>query len=179
MVVATVSALLVPAAAQAQAEPATGARVEAIVTVGWGRLARWDDERRYGSGLNVGASLVIRRRAGGVGMALTFDRTFGIAAGPTALSANLRYYFRGGEQVQPYLIGGLGMLRLDARRVAVVPPGRSANDIGFGPNLGFGLVTTTDRRAFTGPEVQWQDGTWRSSLNMTFRRICAGVGIAR
>ena len=169
------AALALPAEAQAQTRDNDGARVEAIVTLGWGRLWQWESSQRFRGGINVGAALIIRGDSG-LAVSLGADRTLGLTAAPMTFSANARYYFRSDERVQPYVIAGLGLLRLSRRGVPLTVGRARATDVGFGPNLGAGVAITNDSLAIVVPEVQWLEGSWRSPLNMSITRITGGIG---
>lgn len=166
--------LVLPGSASAQTTPREGVRVEAMVTVGWGRLWRWDDDTRFGSGLNIGGQVVVRGESG-FGFSVGWDRTVGLRSAPTIFSTNLRYYFNSTDRVQPCLIAGFGVLRIDRRGL----PGSAradSVDVGFGPNLGVGLAFVDENFVAALPEVQWGDGTWRSPLNLSITRFAVGAG---
>jgi hypothetical protein len=167
--------LAIPGPVSAQAAAAEGTRVEAIVTVGWGRLWRWHSPARFGSGLNVGGTVVVRAKSG-LAFSAGVDRTFGLGSAPTAFTTNLRYYFRSTDRVQPYLIAGLGVLRIDRRGLPAGAGRAEAFDVGFGPNLGLGLAFADDQVVAPLPELQWLEGAWRSPLNLSVIRISSGAG---
>jgi opacity protein-like surface antigen len=166
--------LALPGSVSAQTA-AEGTRVEAVVTVGWGRLWRWQSSARFGSGLNVGGTIVVRAKSG-LAMSAGVDRTIGLASAPTAFTTNLRYYFRSADRAQPYLIAGFGVLRVDRRGLPANSGRADAIDVGYGPNLGIGLAFVDDHIAVPLPELQWLDGTWRSPLNLASTRISTGAG---
>ena len=160
------------------AAPNSGARVEAVVTVGWGRLWRWESQTRFGSGLNIGGTVIVRGDSG-VGLSVGVDRTLGVASAPTAFSTNLRYYFRSGHSVQPYLMAGLGALWIDKRGLPANAGRADGIDVGFGPNLGMGLAYLNDRATWSLPEVQWLEGSWLSPFNLSITRVGGGAGYSR
>ena len=168
--------LALSSSASAQRSETAGTRVEALVTVGWGRVWRHrSGSTRFGSGPNIGGSVVVRAKSG---MAFSIDvhRTFGVGSAPTVFSANLRYYFRSTDRAQPYVIAGLGMVRIDRRGLPATAGRADSIDVGFGPNLGAGLALVDNHFVATLPEVQWADGTWRSPLNLSVTRIAVGAG---
>lgn len=167
----------VPAAAAAQENADRGTRLEAVVTVGWGRLWQWESNQPKRAGINVGGALILHGDSG-LALSLGADRTFGIAAAPLAFSANLRYYFRSDERVQPYVIVGLGALRLDRRALPLAGARSRPIVYGFGPNLGAGVAIATGNVVGVAPEFQWLEGGWRSPLNMSITRVAGGIGLA-
>ena len=178
-------ALVLMASTHAAAQPPQngeaqngGTRLEAIVTVGWGRLWRWGSHTRFGSGLNIGGT-VIGRSGSGIGLSVGVDRTLGVASAPTAFSTSLRYYFRSNHSVQPYLLAGLGVLWIDKRGLPAKAGRAEGIDVGFGPNLGLGLAYLNDRATWSVPEVQWLEGSWRSPLNLSVTRVVGGAGYSR
>lgn len=170
------AALALPAEAPAQTSDNDGARVEAIVTLGWGRLWQWESNQRFGGGVNIGGAVIVRSKAG-LAISLGADRTLGLTAAPMTFSANARYYFRSDERVQPYLIAGLGVLRLNRRGIPLTG-GRPTKpiDVGFGPNLGAGVAIMNESLIVIVPEMQWLEGSWRSPLNMSITRVTGGIG---
>jgi opacity protein-like surface antigen len=148
-------------------------RWEAAVTVGVARL--WRQNRTYGKGLTLGGNIVVRT-ASGVAVAAVVDRTFGPASRPLTASVNLRYYWRHQERVQPYVSLGVGLLRVDATKLPSDGRVRSTSDVGFGPNVGVGLLTVVRSGGVLAPEVQWQDGTWRSPMNLGLTRLTMSAG---
>jgi opacity protein-like surface antigen len=168
--------LALSGSASAQTSRSEGTRVEAMVTVGWGRVWRHrSGATRFGSGPNIGGSLVVRAESG-LAVSVDVHRTLGVASAPTAFSTNLRYYFRSTDRVQPYVIAGLGVLRIDRRGLPASAGRADSIDVGFGPNLGAGLAFVDDRFVAAIPEVQWVDGTWRSPLNLSVTRFTGGAG---
>jgi hypothetical protein len=88
----------------------------------------------------------------------------------------MRYYFRSQERVQPYVLAGLGVLRLDRRGLPLTGRRARSIDVGFGPNLGGGLAFAGDSVTGAAPEFQWLEGSWRSPVNMSITRIGAALG---
>jgi hypothetical protein len=159
--------------ASAQVSPAGHPRVEITIGVGWGRVWRWESHRRFGQGLTVGGGVTVRGTSGWAA-AISADHTFGPPASPTTVTANLQYFFRGDEHVQPYLSAGLGALV-----TKTLLRDATATDVGLGPNLGAGLRVSGNGRVAARTEVQWLEGSWRSPLNLSVTRLTAGAGVRR
>ena len=172
-ITAFISLLGFPTVTWAQAAPHSLPRWEAMVTVGVARL--WRQNRTYGKGLTLGGNIVVRT-ASGVAVAAVVDQTFGPASHPLAASVNLRYYWRQQAQVQPYVTLGVGLLRVDATKLPNDGRVRSTADVGFGPNVGLGLVSSSRSGVIFAPDLQWQDGTWRSPMNLGLTRLMMGAG---
>jgi opacity protein-like surface antigen len=172
-IAALILVLALPTLTRAQTTSQSRPRWEAAVTVGVARL--WRKDRTYGKGVSIGGSVVFRT-ASGVAVAVGVDRTVGPASRPLAASVNLRYYWRQQERVQPYVTVGIGLLRVDATKLPITGGVKSTADVGFGPNLGAGLVTSVRSGVILTPDVQWQDGTWRSPMNVGLTRLTIGAG---
>ena len=81
--------------------------------------------------------------------------------------------------MQPCLIAGFGVLRIDRRGLPAGDTGRAdVVEIGFGPNLGLGLAYA-DHNVVAASEMQWLDAGWRSSVNLAVTRFTVGAGYGR
>jgi opacity protein-like surface antigen len=99
----------------------------------------------------------------------------------TAASFTASYFF-GEGRIQPYLVGGLSILRAsEYRSSSFVHQGfvefseDKLSSAGIGPTLGAGLRASINRHLSIRPEIRFSDGTARSSLNLSQWRISAGV----
>jgi hypothetical protein len=159
------SGALVPAPALAQTASTRGSTVELFVTVGIGKLWRFEG-RSFGKGLNVGIGLAAKRE-NGVGVSVQIDRTFWLSRlrtpyrAPTVATANFLYFF-GDRRVQPYLMAGMSALWSD--------------EVGFGPNLGAGFRADAGDRWSVGPDIQWAEGAWLSRSNLSVTRFTVASG---
>ena len=159
--------------AQAQTEPRSGSRVDVFVSVGWGRVWRYEG-RAYGSGLNIGTGVTIRVSSGW-GIGLETDWTIGPRSAPVVVCVNASYRFRSDRQVQPYLSAGIGALwtRHDRRAGDTRSPG---TEVGFGPNLGAGLRLADSGGPFFQADISWIEGAWLSPANLSVTRMSVAAG---
>ncbi len=183
-------------------------RIEIITSVGAGRVFRFED-RGYGSHLNTGAGVEVSIWRGLRGGA-EVNKTFGLMPSPTlcgaissgpgqsalpcvgsaregvasATAASLTAaYFFGARRAQPYIVGGISMLRTtEFQSTAIVRPDHvefqehSSTDTGFGPTIGIGLRASVTRRLSVRSELRLSDGTAMSGANLSILRISAGIG---
>jgi hypothetical protein len=107
--------------------------------------------------------------------------------GPTAISVasiNARYHFRG-RRLEPYLIGGLGILFSRSLHsithvrgpIATMTESQSS-DHGFGPDLGVGLRLPLARGWSMNGELRWLDAPWLSRQNLAITRVAAHLTYA-
>jgi opacity protein-like surface antigen len=185
--------LSLPSFAWAQA---TGWTPEISVGTGLAHVFRWDDQT-YGNPADVGGGFGIAHSSGWA-IEVHGDRTFGLdplpapcgsvnvtcvgAAhyGPTAISVaslNARYHF-GGRRLEPYLLGGLGVLFSRSLHsithvqgpIAIMTESQSS-DHGFGPELGGGLRLALARGWSLNGELRWLDAPWLSRQNLATTRL--------
>jgi hypothetical protein len=168
LLVALAAMGLSPTSAAAQSPPVRSSNVEVFVSVGMGRLWRYQ-ARTFGRGLNVGAGVIVRSESG-VGLSLQVDRTFGISreragyAAPTVAVVNGHYFF-GDGRAQPYLTAGLGLVK--------------STDVGYGLNLGGGVRVRSTTNVAISPDLQWADGTWMSRSNLSVTRLTVQAAYGR
>ena len=169
----TALSLATARAVQAQTGPRSGSRVDVFVSVGWGRVWRYEG-RAYGSGLNLGAGVTIRISSGW-GIGLETDWTIGPRSAPAVVVVNASYRFQSSGQMQPYLSAGIGAFwtRHDPRAVDTRPPG---TEVGFGPNLGAGLRLVDSRGPFFQADISWIEGAWLSPANLSVTRMSVAAG---
>jgi hypothetical protein len=165
-------------------------------SVGLGHVFRWDDQS-YGDRATVGGGVAIAHSSGWA-LEIAGDRTAGLEPplaacgianvtcvgvghdGPRSIavaSLTVHYRFRTGR-VQPYLLGGLGMMWSRSVHsvthvqgpIAIISESESS-DRGFGPDLGAGLRLAIGRGLSISPEVRWLDAPWRSRQNLAVTRL--------
>jgi opacity protein-like surface antigen len=105
----------------------------------------------------------------------------GVSGEATAASLTASYFF-GEGRIQPYLVGGLSILRAsEYRSSSLVRQGfvefreDKLSSTGIGPTLGVGLRASIGRHLSIRPEARFSDGTALSSLNLSQWRISVGV----
>lgn len=169
---------------------------EASASVGLGHVFRFDDET-FGDRLNVGAAITVAHQSG---LALEFgtERVLGLTPKPApcglvnntcigdgrygprqALVASLVVGYRfGHRRVQPFVVGGIGMLwtaSLQTTTYASTKPAvmveRESRDRGVGPDLGAGVRMMVSRRIAISPEIRWLDASWLSRENLAITRL--------
>ena len=190
-----IGVILVPTIAHAQGRAWTP---EISIGAGLGHVFRWED-RSYGDRTNAGAGVAIVHSSGWA-FEVHADRTFGLDPslapcgvvnvtcvgvaheGPTSMtvaSINARYHFTK-HRLQPYLIGGLGLLWSRSLHsltqvqgaIAVITELHS-RDSGFGPELGAGLRLPIGRGWSVNGELRWLDAPWLSRQNLAITRVVA------
>jgi hypothetical protein len=193
---AIVMALVLPSFARAQA---AGWTPEVSIGAGLAHVFRWQDQT-YGNATNVGGGVAFAHSSGWA-IEVHGDRTFGLEPlpapcglnvtcvgeahyGPTAMSVasiNARYRFKG-RRLEPYLIGGLGLLFSRSLHsvthvqgpIAIMTETQS-RDSGVGPELGAGLRLPLARGWSLNGELRWLDAPWLSRQNLGITRITAHV----
>ncbi len=207
-----IALLLLPAfaAAQDQATPERGwnpkPRLEVTTSIAMGYVFRYDDEG-FGKHPNLGIGIEMpvwrKLRIGG-----EINRTFGFSLTPlkpdailfapgqpmpyvgtarsgvssaTAGSITASYFF-GDGRVQPYLLGGIGILSATEHRTIskiqkdyVAVSEFEVSSTGIGPAMGVGLRASVNRHFSIRPEIRFCDGTARSGLNLSQWRLSLGV----
>jgi opacity protein-like surface antigen len=181
-------------------------KFEIVASVAMGHVFRFEDQG-FGNHPNFGAAVelpVWRKLRFGVEM----NRTFGLSPSTakcggildsqrqplpcvgtarkgvseaTAASFTASYFF-GEGRIQPYLVGGLSILRAgEYRSSSIVHQGfvefseSKLSSTGIGPTLGAGLRASISRHLSIRPEIRFSDGTALSYLNLSQWRISAGV----
>ena len=196
-VFAIVLVVVVPSVVRAQA---SGWTPEVTIGAGVGHVFRWEDQT-YGNPANVGGGFGLAH-ASGWAIEVHSDRTFGLEPllapcgvvnvtcvgvaryGPTAMSVasiNARYHFNG-RRLEPYVIGGLGILFsrsfhsiTHVRGPIAVMTESQSRDRGFGPDLGAGVRLPIARGWSLNGELRWLDAPWLSRQNLAITRVTAHV----
>jgi opacity protein-like surface antigen len=189
--------LLVPQLAAAQ--PIAAWAPEVSVAAGNGHVFRYRDET-YGDELNISGAFIMRHRRG-LGFEIETNRTIGLAArqapcgvfvngAPVACTGSARegvlsassvsfnvHYMFGGRRVQPYLLGGLGVLRTRAvsslttvRDGAATQTEDETTATGLGPDVGAGLRVPIGRHVSITPEIRWLEAASLSRHNLAVTR---------
>jgi opacity protein-like surface antigen len=175
-----VSLLVVPAGVFAQGVPDNSYKVEAFGSVGWAGLFRLDDSTSFGSSASPGAGIGVRLFKGlGLEVDVHGLRTRGesVRSG-MAVSTNAAYHFSTRHQaVQPYLLGGVGMLRTHYSASTSVNPQAMTEltDTGWGVSVGGGVRVFLTPRVSLRPEVRYVGTLWRSKENLSETRAAALV----
>jgi hypothetical protein len=192
--------VVVPSVARAQS---ASWAPEVSIGAGLGHVFRWED-RSYGDRANAGVGLAIAHPTGWA-FEVHADRTFGLdpspapcgivnvtcvgvaREGPTSMtvaSINARYHFTK-HRLQPYLIGGLGLLWsrslhsvTNVQGAIAVMTELESRDSGFGPELGAGLRLPVGRGWSVNGELRWLDAPWLSRQNLAITRVVANVTYA-
>ncbi len=169
---------------------------EVSASVGLGHVFRFDDQT-FGDRLNAGAALAIAHRSGLV-IELDAEHVFGLEPRPapcglvnntcigngrygpreaTIASLAINYRF-GNNRVQPFLVGGLGILwtaSLQTTTYASTSPAVmveiESRDRGFGPDLGAGLRVMLSSHVVISPEIRWLEATLMSRENLAITRL--------
>jgi opacity protein-like surface antigen len=194
---AVVMVVALPSSVRAQAR---GWKPEVSLGAGIAHVFRWED-KTYGNPANVGGGFGIAHSSGWA-IEVHGDRTFGLAPlqapcglvnvtcvgvahyGPTVMSVasiNARYQFNG-RRLEPYLLGGLGILFSRSLHsmthvsgpIAVMTETQSS-DRGFGPELGAGVRLPVARGWSLNGELRWLDAPWLSRQNLATTRVNAHV----
>jgi Outer membrane protein beta-barrel domain len=149
--------LLMPSAASAQDYKA---RWEVFGTVGYG--GTWDDEGGVGKGLDVGGGFGVRaiHKIGFEGSVNRIRHLREFSSSPvrfegTAVfaTANAVYHFSE-SQVQPYVIGGIGMLWHEDRSSGLLPSRPPIDASGFAKNFGGGIKVFLSKHVSIRPEFR-------------------------
>lgn len=192
---------VVPSVASAQDNWSTSASI----AYGLGHVFRWEDQT-FGDPPAAGAAIAIAH-ASGWAFEIAADRVFGLephqqpcglvnvtcvgsgrygpfATAVTSLSVQYRFHRR--ARVQPYLVGGLGVLWSRSLHTVTQALGSHATisefetrDRGFGPDLGAGLRVPLSRGIAVSPEVRWLDAPWLSRANLAVTRLMLRVDYTR
>jgi hypothetical protein len=189
--------LLAPALAIAQNRAWTP---EFSAATGIGHVFRWDDQA-FGDEPNVGGAVILVHRSG-FALEVEADRTIGLEPKPapcgvvrvacvgnahdgprsmTIASMTAHYRFKG-KRVQPYLLGGIGIMWSRSLHsltqiqgtIAIISESESS-DRGFGPDLGAGLRILIGHRLAVSPELRWLDAPWTSRQNLAVTRLLLRV----
>ncbi len=203
-------AVLLPAVCPAQvpSQPVGMARADVVASVALGRVFRVED-RAFGNHVNLGAGVNVRlwrRLYAGVDV----DRTLGltpapiscgaISAGPgqaalpcvgsahegpskvTVASVIALYYLAAGR-VQPFVTGGISILRSEeVRSLAVVEQDVvrhtefAVRDTGAGLTVGGGFRVVVTPALSVRTEVRLANGTAMAASNLSQFRLSTGVG---
>lgn len=175
------------------------------IAYGLGHVFRWEDQA-YGNPPAAGAGIAIAHVSGWA-FELAADRVFGLEPhqqpcgvvnltcvgsgryGPIEVavtSMNVQYRFKHRARVQPYLVGGLGVLWTRSLHTITQAEGSYATisefetrDRGFGPDLGAGLRVLFGRGFAVSPEVRWLDAPWLSRANLAVTRLMLRVDYTR
>lgn len=189
--------IALPSLVRAQA---TGWMPEVSIGAGLAHVFRWEDQT-YGNPANVGGGVGIAHSSGWA-IEVHGDRTLGLDPlpapcglvtatcvgvahyGPTAMSVasiNARYHFSG-RRLEPYLIGGLGLLfsrslhsMTEVQGPIAIMTESQSRDRGFGPELGAGLRLPLARGWSLNGELRWLDAPWLSRQNLAITRVTAQV----
>ena len=183
-------------------------KVEIIGSIAAGHLFRFDD-RGYGTNLNAGVGVEVPVWRG-LRAGAEVNTTFGLSpsaatcggiypapgqpaypctgfardgvSGATEASFTAGYFF-GHRRLQPYVLGGVSLLRTEQNSVVYIVQtdhveikGLSSNTTGIGLTLGAGLRAAVTRRLSIRPEFRYSDGTGLSSANMSQIRLSLGLG---
>jgi opacity protein-like surface antigen len=176
---------------------------ELSVSAGIGHVFRWEDQT-YGDEPSAGGAVGLVHVSGWA-FEIHGDKTFGLSArqircgvvnvtcigsareGPTAmatLSIGARYQFSG-RHIQPYLLGGLGMMwsrslhsLTQVRGPIAIISESASSDRGFGPDLGGGLRIPLTGSWSLHAELRWLDASWLSRQNLAVTRVMARVTYA-
>lgn len=192
-VLIAVVVLACPAAAGAQTADWSP---EVSMAAGLGHVFRFSDQT-FGDRANIGGGVAIVH-ASRIALALEVDRTLGLRPrqapcgivgvvcagighdGPrSALVTSLTFHYRFGQgRIQPYVLGGLGVLwssslhsLTQVRGSQAIVTESESRDRGFGPDLGAGLRIALGGRASVAPEIRWLDAPWLSRENLAVTRI--------
>jgi opacity protein-like surface antigen len=178
-------------------------RPEISASAGLAHVFRWDD-RAFGDVLSAGGAVAIAGDSGWV-LEIHGDRTFGLSAppapcglvnitcsglghdGPTSvatLTIGAQYRF-GGGRVQPYLLGGVGVMwsrslhSVTRVRGAVADISEFASrDAGLGPDVGAGLRVALNQRWSFNAEVRWLEASVLARENLGTTRLLTRVTYA-
>ena len=182
---------------EAQSSPWTP---ELSVGAGLGHVFRWEDQT-FGDKGTAGAAVAIAHVSGWA-FEIHGDKTFGLEPrrapcglvnvecvgvahdGPTSMATmtiGARFNF-GSNRIQPYILGGLGMMWSESLHsltqvrgpIAIVTE-HASSDQGFGPDLGGGVRVALNRFWSVGGELRWLDASWRSRENIAATRMMIGV----
>jgi len=183
-------------------------RVEVFASAGVGHVFRFED-RGFGTRSNAGAGVEVTIWRG-LRAGAEVNRTFGLSPRPvkcggiypapgqpaypctgsaregvgaaTAASFTAAYFF-GEHRVQPYVLGGISVLRVREFTATSILRGdhielqeNSSNGTGAGIALGTGLRISVTRRFTIRPEFRFSDGTAMSGINMSQTRLAVGLG---
>jgi opacity protein-like surface antigen len=201
-------ALLIGDAESSWAQPGGSAWTpEVSAAAGLGHVFRYRDET-YGDEPNLSGAVILRH-ARGLAFEIEANRTIGLTAGPapcgvlidgvpatctgsaregalaaTSLSFNLHYLFTG-RRVQPYLLGGLGVLRTrmvssitTVRDGAATQTEQEDSATGLGPDIGAGLRIPLGTRLTIAPEIRWLEAASLSRHNLAVTRASVRVSFA-
>lgn len=183
-------------------------RVEVIASVAVGHVSRFND-RGFGTEANTGAGVEVAIWRGLRGGA-EVNRTFGLSPTPakcgfiylapgqpalpctgsaregvsaaTAASVTAAYFF-GISRMQPYVFGGISMLRTHqftatyiVRTDHVELQETSSRDTGTGMTFGIGMRASVTRRLCIRPEFRSSDGSAMSRHNLSQMWLSLGLG---
>lgn len=171
----------IPVGVLAQGAPTNEYKVEAFGSLGLGALSRFDDSTPFGSGISFGGGigfrllnpLEVKLDVHGMSGLKESVRSAMVVSASAAYHFSTRY-----PAVQPYVLGGVGMLRtnnkvstyLNRRFVA------DFTDVGLGVNVGAGLRVFVTPTVSLRPEVTYINALWNSRENLSETRVSMAVG---
>jgi hypothetical protein len=171
ILIALIVSLLLGRDAFAQSSAPHGRDIEVFGNLGAGKITRFDDDTRFGGGLNIGGgagwrplrSLGLEVEAHGI---TGLDDTVTSAV---ALAGNALYYFPvRNTTFQPFVLGGFGTLRTRSRGLDDFGRGslRERADTGWGINVGAGARLQMAPRWSLRPQVNYIECPWLSRENL-------------
>ncbi len=183
-------------------------RVEITASLAVGHVFRFDD-RGYSAKPNLGVGIEVPLWRG-LRAGAEINRTFGLSpdaakcgsiypapgqpacpctgsaregVGTAAAASFTAGYYFGNARIQPYLLGGVGILRTRqysasyiVRTDHVEPQENATSNTGVGIAFGIGLRIAISWRLSVRPEFRFCDGTALSSANLSQTRFSAGLG---
>ncbi|MBZ5582341.1 MAG: porin family protein [Acidobacteriia bacterium] len=175
-------------------------RIEVFGEIAHGSLYNGDSS--WGKGVDFGGGAGVRPFSGrlrGLGFELRAGRLSDeSAAGPSSsrlashfIAADALYHFRGRTRVQPYVLGGLGIVNAHytrtcsacvfnmdpvTKQLTPIPYQSDVQDSKAGLTIGFGLKLAVHRHVSIRPEVLFVDTTPGKGPNWGWLRVQAGVG---
>ena len=156
-------------------------KMEIFGSVGWAELFRFDDSTPFGNSVAVGGGIGFRL-LNRLGLEVEFHGMGGLEESvrtSMVASVNGSYYFSTrNATVQPYLLGGLGMLRTKNRVSTYLSRGSETEfvDTGWGLNLGAGVRIPLSPKVSLRPEVRYINGVSKSRVNLGEVRASMAAG---
>jgi opacity protein-like surface antigen len=183
-------------------------KVEIIASVAVAHVFRFED-RGYGTKVNAGAGIEVpiwRGLRAGAEVNTTFGLSPGVVAcggiypspgqpaypctgfardgvGAATEASFTAGYFFGNHRLQPYVLGGVSLLRTEQYSAAYLVRSdhielleTATNTTGVGMTLGAGLRIAVTRHLSIRPEFRYSDGTGLSNANLSQTRLSLGMG---